>query len=113
MQAVVDIQEGTNDRHIPDFQDSQAVCFAMQCTRTPQAMGPVTVNVQPGGYAHVQLCSESVNVMDLAMWQVGISNNFLSPSFSPATGNFLLVLLLLLLLLCICIWQAFSLSPSC
>ena len=32
-------------------------------------MGPVSVRVQPGGFAHVQLCSEPVNVMDMAMWE--------------------------------------------
>ena len=33
-------------------------------------MGPVSVSVvNQGGFAHIQLCSEPVNVMDMAMWE--------------------------------------------
>ncbi len=42
----------------------------MQRLLAQAAMGPVDVNVNiMGGFAHVQLCSEPVNVMDMAMWE--------------------------------------------
>lgn len=64
----------------------QAVFSACAVHTLDQAMGPVTVSVQPGGYAHVQLCSEPVNVMDLAMWQVGMLCTYFSPFKSACNG---------------------------
>ena len=41
----------------------------MQRAFVSRSMGPVSVTVQPGGFAHIQLCSEPVNVMDMTMWE--------------------------------------------
>ncbi|KAK9858379.1 hypothetical protein WJX84_012149 [Apatococcus fuscideae] len=61
-------------------------CFAatlQQAVHSEALMGPVSVSVQPGGFAHVQLCSEPVNVMDMAMWQ-GLMDALEECEASPA-----------------------------